>query len=87
VIVFPRVHQEALQYLLERKVKTSIGGPYSPHLSALLASSGVKDATCALSFALSRMTTEEEVRRAVQEIAHAVTTLQSISRGVFDAVQ
>jgi cysteine desulfurase len=86
VIAFPRVHQEALQYLLEKKVKGSIGGQYSQHLSSLLASSGVENPECAVSFALSRMTTEEDVTRAAQEIARAVTTLQFISHGVFDGV-
>lgn len=86
LIAFPQVHGEALHYLLQKKVKASIGGNYAQHLSRLLEASHIADNECAVSFALSRMTTEQEIGQAVQEITRAVKTLQFISRGVFDAV-
>lgn len=76
-LVFPKAHQEALLYLLNRKgVYASIGGPYSGHLSRIAGDE------CAISFALSRMTTEEEILRAVSIINEAVEQLQKISEDV-----
>lgn len=85
-IIFPRVHQEALCYLLQKKVKASIGGSYSQYLSRLLSASQIEDGECAVSFALTRMTTEDEVMRAAQSIAENARILQTISQGVFDVV-
>jgi len=85
-IVFPRVHQEALLYLLNRKgVFAALGGPYCQHLSRTLIASGIPelDSECALSFALSRMTTEVEVVRAAAIIAEAVQQLQLLSKDLF----
>lgn len=77
VISFPKVHQEALLYLLNRKgVYASIGGPYCGHLSR------VAGDECAISFALSRMTTEEEILRAAALINEAVAQLQSVSEDI-----
>jgi cysteine desulfurase len=74
VIHFPKVHQEALLYLLNRKgVYANMGGPYCGHLSR------IANDECALSFALSRMTTEEEIVRASELINEAVLQLQSLS--------
>ena len=82
-IAFPGAHGEALHYLLRRKgVETAIGGTYSQHLCRLLEASGCKEAECALSFSFSRMTTEEEVRRAVSLIAETAETLRNVSEGV-----
>ncbi len=59
LIAFENVHQEALLYFLNRKgVYATIGGAYAPHLSRI-------DET-AVSFTLSRMTTEEEISKAAQ---------------------
>jgi cysteine desulfurase len=72
LIAFEQVHQEALLYFLNRKgVYASIGGGYSAHLSRLNET--------AVSFSLSRMTTEEEIIRAAQIINETVAELQMIS--------
>lgn len=73
LIAFEKVHQEALLYYLNRKgVYAAIGGQYAPLLS---------DET-AVSFSLSRMTTEEEVLRAVKIINETVKELQRISGAI-----
>lgn len=73
LIAFPRVHQEALLYFLSRKgVFASMGGKRSARLS---------DET-SLSFALSRMTTEEEIRKAAQIINEAVRKLRALSEAI-----
>lgn len=75
LIAFENVHQEALLYFLNRKgVYAAIGGAYATHLSRI-------DET-ALSFSLSRMTTEEEVIRAAKIINDTVRELQSISENL-----
>ena len=74
VIFFPRIHQEALLYALNRnKVYASIGGSYHQDLSQLLLASGHDGsiAFAAVSFALSRMTTEAQIDEAVERIALA----------------
>jgi len=77
-IAFPRVHQEALLYLLNRKgVYAALGGPYCQHLSRLTGSEST------LSFSLTRMTTEEEILRAAALINEAVKQLQAISEDIF----
>lgn len=79
VIAFPFAHQEALHYLLDRKkVESWIGGNYSQHLYHHLIGSKVDPhlATCSISFSLSRMTSAEEIRKAVVLIAETVSTLQ-----------
>lgn len=71
-IVFENVHQETLLYYLNRKgVYATIGGAYAPHLSRIN--------ECAVSFALSRMTTEEEVVKGAQIINETVASLQTLS--------
>jgi cysteine desulfurase len=75
VILFPRVHQEAMLYALnQRKVYASIGGGTHQQLSKLSPS-----ATCAISFALSRLTTEEEINEAILRVVDAFTTLALLS--------
>lgn len=75
LIAFEKVHQEALLYFLNRKgVFANIGGPYASHLSLI-------DET-SVSFALSRMTTEEEIRKAANLINETVGDLQMISEGI-----
>jgi len=74
-IVFEKVHQEALLYVLNRKgVYASMGGPYTSYLSNI--------DECALSFSLSRMTTEEEILKAAAIINEAVLQLQAISEDI-----
>jgi len=71
-LVFEGVHQEALLYMLNRKgVYASIGGAYCGHLSGVHVG--------AVSFALSRMTTEEEIRRAATIVNEVVKQLRAIS--------
>lgn len=82
VIAFPFAHQEALHYLLRRKnIETLIGGNTTQHLYHLLIASKIDPllATCAISFSLSRMTTEEEIRKAVQELGEIVQRLHMTS--------
>ena len=75
LIAFEKVHQEALLYFLNRKgVYANIGGPYASYLSLI-------DET-AISFAFSRMTTEEEMRKAAQIVNETVEELQMISEGI-----
>lgn len=71
-IAFENVHQESLLYFLNRKgVYATIGGSYAGHLSRI-------DET-AISFSLSRMTTEEEITTTAAIINEAVQQLQKIS--------
>lgn len=85
-IAFPNVHAESLLYLLNRKgICASIGGPYAQHLNRLLLSAKVEEriALCAVSFALSRYTTEEEIKKAVAAIVETVRHLRTLSEGLF----
>ncbi|HSX25610.1 MAG TPA: aminotransferase class V-fold PLP-dependent enzyme [Chlamydiales bacterium] len=85
VILFPKVHQEALLYTLNRKgLYASIGGPYAQHLSRLLIASGIPEsqAESALAFSLSRMTTEEEINRAIRLIQDNVKPLYIASEAL-----
>ncbi|EKE08452.1 MAG: hypothetical protein ACD_17C00161G0003 [uncultured bacterium] len=71
LVAFKKVHQEALLYYLNRKgVYANIGGGYSSHLSLI-------DET-AMSFSLSRMSTEAEIRKAAKMINETVQELQEI---------
>lgn len=82
-LVFPRCHQEALLYLLNRKgLYATSGGTYSQRLSRLLQASGFseRESECALSFALSRMNTEEEIVRAAHLLAEAAQHLHLFSQ-------
>lgn len=82
-LIFPRVHQEALLYLLNRKkLSATIGGVYCQHLSRVLAASHIENPENSLSFSLSRMTTEEEILKASSLIAEAVHSLQAISEDI-----
>ena len=75
LIAFEKVHQETLLYYLNRKgVFASIGGTYAGHLSNL-------DVT-AISFALSRMTTEEEVIQAAKIVNGTVKELRALSEAL-----
>lgn len=82
VIAFPNVHQEALySLLLSKKIKTTLGGNYSQHLSSLLTASGISPsiAECAIHFSLSRMTKKEALLSAVEQIRTSVLFLQNIA--------
>lgn len=83
VIAFAGVHHEALLYALNRKkVYASIGGAYHQDLSRLLMASGIDEAVAkgAVSFSLSRMTTEAEIDAAIERIFDAASSLQRLSK-------
>lgn len=84
-IGFPGVANEALLYLLNRKgIYASIGGGTYQQLGLILAASGIDNvlAHTAVSFSLSRETTEDEIDRAVIGIAEAVHYLRKISQKI-----
>lgn len=79
VLVFPKAHQEALLYLMSRKgLCASIGGSYAPHLSRLIEADGER----AVSFSLSRMTTEEEIVQAASILKECAESLELVSGGL-----
>lgn len=81
-LLFPRVHQGALFYFLKQKgIVSSIGGNYCQHLHRLLMASQYEEeiAQTAVSFSLSRMTSEQEILCAVERITEVVQNLQKIS--------
>jgi cysteine desulfurase len=87
VLLFPKTHAEALRYLLQCKnVHASVGGGASPHLCKVLAASGVSDlsAETALSFSLSRYTTEVEIDRAIEAIRESLQTLHPLTADLFE---
>jgi cysteine desulfurase len=84
-IGFPGVDAEALLFLLSRRhVSASMGGGAFPLLSRTLIATGIDPvlARCALSFALSSETTEEEIDYAVRTISYAAEQLQLCSHSL-----
>lgn len=89
-IAFPGVVNEALLYTLNRKgVYASMGGGGFQQIALILEACGVEDelAQTALSFSLSRDTTEEQVERAVDIIADAVKKLRKSSSKLMTGTQ
>lgn len=81
-IGFPGISNEALLYLLNRKgVYASIGGGTFQQIGLVLTACGVEEslAHSAVSFSLSRETTEEEIDRAVEIIVDCVKRLRRVS--------
>lgn len=81
-IGFPGVANEALLYLLNRRnVYASIGGGSYQQLGLILAASGIDNvlAHTAVSFSLSRETTEDQIDQAIEIIAESVQHLRKIS--------
>lgn len=81
-IGFPKIVNEALLFLLNRKnVFASIGGGSFQQIGLLLEASGVTSslAQTAIGFSLSRYTNEEEIDRAVAAIGQAVGHLRKTS--------
>lgn len=79
---FPGVANDALLFALSRKgVYGSFGGGHFQRLGLILEAAGVDPvlANSALSFSLSRYTTEEEVDEAIEIIAETVKDLQRLS--------
>lgn len=84
-IGFLGVANEALLYLLNRKgVYASIGGGTYQQLGLILAASGIDSilAHTAVSFSLSRETTEDEIDRAIEIVAASVAHLRKISQKI-----
>lgn len=81
-IGFPGVSNEALLYLLSRKgVYASIGGGSCQQIGLVLIASGIEEslAHSAISFSLSRETTEDDIDRAIEIIVDCVCRLRKIS--------
>ncbi|CUI15796.1 putative cysteine desulfurase [Candidatus Protochlamydia naegleriophila] len=86
-LLFPGIASEALLYLLNRKgVYACIGGGSFQQLGLLLIASGMEEnlAYSAISFSLSRYTTEAEIDRAIELIAESAHTLAKTSRRLFE---
>lgn len=84
-IAFPGVSNEALLYALNRKgVYATIGGGSYQQIGLLLTASGVDPilAHTALSFSLSRETTEDEIDQAIDVIVDSVQRLGKISQKI-----
>ncbi len=84
-IGFPGVSSEALLYALNRKgIYASMGGGRCQTLSKQLQACGVDPmrAECALSFALSAETSEEEIDRAIEEIVSSAHKMRKLSVGL-----
>lgn len=82
-IGFPGVSNEALLYALNRKgVYASIGGGTYQQIGLVLAGSGIDEtlAHTAVSFALSRETTEDEIDRTIEIVADSVKRLRRVSQ-------
>lgn len=82
-IAFPGITNEALLFMLNRKeVYASIGGGSFQQIGLLLTACGIDEtlAHSAVSFSLSRYTTDDEIDRAVQIITYAVKHLRHISQ-------
>ncbi len=84
--LFPGIANEALLLLLNRrKLCASIGGGNFQQLALLLIASGIEEdlAHSAVSFSLSRYTTDEEIDVAIQIIKESVEKLTACSTKIF----
>jgi cysteine desulfurase len=82
VIAFPGIANEAMLFALNRKgVYASIGGGNFQQIGLILAASGIEERLCstAISFTLSRETTEDEIERAVEIITEVAQRLRLLS--------
>jgi cysteine desulfurase len=82
VIGFPGIANESLLFALNRKgVYASIGGGSFQQLGLVLKASGIPEsiANSAISFALSRETTEEEIDGAIDIVVESAKKLRKIS--------
>lgn len=87
-IGFPGVINEALLFNLSRKgVYASIGGGSFQQIGLVLKACGIEQAMAntAISFSLSRETTEDEIDRAVEIIVDCAKKLRKISGGLYGA--
>lgn len=84
-IGFPGIANEALLYALNRKnLFASIGGGSFQQIGLILTASGVPEvlAQTAISFSLSRYTTEDEIDRAIAIISEAARRLRKVSHAL-----
>jgi cysteine desulfurase len=85
-ILFPGIANEALLFALNRRgVCATIGGGNFQQLGLMLSSCGIEEtlAHSAISFSLSRYTTEEEIDRAISMIVESAHMLSHLSQEVF----
>ncbi len=85
-VLFPGICNEALLFMLNRKgVCATIGGGNFQQISLMLSYSGMKNqlAQSAISFSLSRYTTEEEIDRAISIITESAQMLARLSDNIF----
>lgn len=84
-LLFPGIANEALLFLINRRgICASIGGGSFQQIGLMLASTGIEEslAHSAISFSLSRYTTEEEINRAIPLIIESVQTLIQLSKNL-----
>lgn len=82
-LLFPGIANEALLFALNRRwLAASIGGGSFQQLALMLASAGIEEnlARSAVSFSLSRYTTEDEIDRSISIIVESAQMLSSLSR-------
>jgi len=87
-LLFPGIANEALLFLLNRnKICASIGGGNFQQLALLLAATGGEEnlAHSAISFSLSRYTTEEEIDLAIHTIAESAQNLAKQSSKILNS--
>lgn len=88
-IAFPGIANEALLYALNRKgLYASMGGGNFQQIGLLLMASGINEtlAHSALSFSLSRETTEDHIIRAVDIINDCVSKMRKLSSQFFSKI-
>lgn len=81
-IAFNGITSELLSYTMNRKgLCLNIGGGEYQQIAYLLKTMGISEnnANCAVSFALSRETTDEEIDKAIEMITQAVEKLSKVS--------
>lgn len=81
-LLFPGISNEALLFYLDRQgLCASMGGGNFQQLALLLTATGIPEtlAHSALSFSLSRYTTEEEINQAISVVVKCVTFLNDLS--------
>ena len=86
-LIFPKICNEALLYLLnQKKIYATIGGGSFQQLNRQLLSSGINEtvANGSISFALSRYTTEEAIEKTIEETIVSVKQLQESSLYFFN---
>jgi cysteine desulfurase len=86
-LLFPGIANEAMLFALNRKgIYATIGGGSFQQLGLLLLACGLEEnlAYSAVSFSLSRYTTEEEIDRAIEWTAECAYGLEKISKALMN---